>query len=153
MTTRNPDRANRRKEQYRIARETYGYSSKEASRLRDLSFKAFHSEIIKTEQRIKKKSPKRRTDFEVIQLQRIQQAKQLAPTPRRRDTRAARQAQFNLWSGQRDFPYVAQEFITKQNRLAGKADRDSFGYRIYYWHYVNELDVSEAVIAAERKMT
>ena len=65
----------------------------------------------------------------------------------------ARLNQFRRWSRNQQFPNDVQEWIERHNLQSGRDINDSFGYRLFYHRYVEDLSAVEAFITAERHDT
>lgn len=136
-----------RKSRYNYFREL-GYSSKEASRLRD---RDPAKSIPEERRKITKKPASKRTQQEKTILERTEN-KQIQVDL---GSSASRFDQFRRWSGWRrsgskfvkgrsSFPKRYLDHIREINDEAGFDFNSSFGYRVFYHEYVEGMDYYEA---------
>lgn len=126
-----------------------GYSSKEATRFRDRSADSIDAEVASRQKRIAKKPVAKRTSQESFQLTRIREyrrERREQPTVSREpiESRESRQEQFSSWTGRRNFPPRIVRYIAEINHAAGLDPLESYGFRVFYWQYVNGYTEREA---------
>jgi hypothetical protein len=122
--------------------QALGYSSADASRLRDRSADSIDADIAARQKRISKKPAAKRTASESFQIERIREyrrERREQPTVSREpiESRESRLAQFSDWSVRRDFPPRIIRYIAEINHAAGNDELDSYGFRVFYHQYVN----------------
>ena len=144
-------RTTRRKSRYSELR-ALGYSPVDARRLRDVG--DTRREIVKeqTVARIDAISVRRRTP-EQRQLRRNIVRQQRVSVPTVRLSHTARLNRFRRWSKNRQFPSEIQDWIERQNLQSGRDLNDSYGFRLFYHRFVDELSAVEAIIETERRDT
>lgn len=143
-----------------VRRERYGelirlgFTPKEARRLRDRSGDNIQAEIKQERRRIVKKSVSKRAPIEQRKLAAIRERdSRLTVTQRsqRLEPKTVRSKNFSKWSNKygEGFPADRQLEIEAFNERAGKSKYDKFGYRMYYYRYVERVPVGEAMIFAQ----
>jgi hypothetical protein len=144
-------RTARRKTRYSELR-ALGYSARDARRLRDVGDTR---RIIVKEQTVARISeiPARRRTPEERQLRRNIIREQRVSVPTVRLSTTARLNRFRRWSRTRQFPTEIQEWIERQNLQSGRDLNDSFGYRLFYHRFVDDMSAVEAFITTERRDT
>lgn len=143
-------RSAKRKERYRELR-TLGFSATEARRLRDTSGDTINTEVTSAQRRISRKPQQLRTSEEVFRLERIRNYKRSKFTRRIRvDSRQARWERFSKWSKAGVFPKELRARIVRINQAAGLGANDGFGYRQFYYEYVERLSREDATQFADR---
>lgn len=146
------DRKELRKERYNALRKL-GFSTKEARRRRDQS--AVHIvEYIDTErERIVTKKSNMRTESEKFTLKAIRQSRRrerkIDEAPRLKPI-TERASDFSRWTSDGNFPAWAREYIAAQNDNIGVSPINSYGYRRFYWRYVENLSEDEIGSLADR---
>lgn len=146
------DRKELRKERYNAIRKL-GFSPVEARRRRDQS--AVHIvEFIDTErERIVSKKSNVRTESEKFTLREIRKSRRrerkIDEAPRLKPI-TERAGDFSRWSADGNFPFWAKEFIAQQNADKGLSPVDSYGYRRFYWRYVENMSEDEIGDLADR---
>lgn len=146
-------RSDKRKERYAEA-IALGFSPAEARALRDRSGDNIQKAFTAERRRISRKPASERTAAESFRLTRIQQRDIRADQIRlqaRLDARRARWQQFSEWSSKGvGFPPSALRRIRAYNKAAGLSRDDGFGFRRYYYEYVERLDPEEVSELADR---
>lgn len=137
-------RSEKRKERYKELR-ALGFTVADARRYRDRSGDNIDRFIRVEQRRISRKPIALRSSRESFRLSRIRNYRsQPSKKSRRFDSREARWRQFSKWSKNNKFPKWAQDRIVATNRRAGKDSiLDGFGYRQFYYEYVERLDDGE----------
>lgn len=156
---RRESRASKRAERRMIAREL-GFSPAQADRMRDLSPQRFEDEIRAERARITRTSRARRTAEQQSRLDSIREYSGQSEITRQRRlaTGGTRYENFRMWSSKYvGFPDAAldgDDFfpgITAMNRRAGRNDFDGFGYRAFYYYYVERImDIDVIAELADR---
>lgn len=152
MVNSGDDRSSRRKERYMILRGL-GFSSEDARRLRDQSGENIQLEIRNERRRISRKSISRRSETEAQKLESIREEfRQTSPVARGRrlESRRERYNNFSAWSSTQNFPPAAIARIRQFNSDAGLSRDDGYGYRRYYFVYVERLPANESAEFADR---
>jgi hypothetical protein len=145
-------RSDKRKERYREAK-ALGFSRTEATRLRDLSGKSLQREFSREARRISRKNIKDRSAAETFRLRRIQDRNASQDQIRlqsRLDSRRERWLKFSEWSKANKFPASQLKRIVNINTRNGLSPTDRFGYRMFYYLYVERLDDFDANQLADR---
>lgn len=144
-------RSERRQARYKYLR-SLGFSSDDARRLRDKSGRNIEGEVKTERRRISRKSRTRRTQQEQERLDAIQ----LSSTPtlleareRRIMSKADRWDNYSAWS-KIGFPPWALTRIEDYNRSRGLPRDDAFGYRRFYYWYVERIADFENEFFADR---
>jgi hypothetical protein len=93
-----------------------------------------------------------RSSQEAFRLTRIQNYRsQPEKKSRRFDSREARWRQFSKWSKSRKYPKWVRDRVERYNRAAGKQSiEDGFGYRQFYYEYVERLSDDEVSDIVDR---
>jgi hypothetical protein len=146
-------RSLKRVERYRELR-ALGFDPIQARRFRDWSGKRIQLTIAREQRRISRKPVQLRTSDESFRLSRIQsrnrrqtQIQQQA----RLSSRQERWEQFAEFSKTRNWPSEFLRRIRQINVRAGKESADDgYGYRRFYFEYVERLDIQESLDIAER---
>jgi hypothetical protein len=144
------DRSARRKARYKYLVDL-GFSAKEARRLRDQSGLRIESRVDRERRRISKKPIDKRTETENIRLAAIRSddAPNIDQRQRRFMSRSERHQNFKDWSGT-EFPQWAKDRIIAYNKSAGLPPIHSFGYRRFFFHYVERIADFENRAFADR---
>ncbi len=136
-----------RKTRYRTLREL-GFSSADARRFRDQSSFNINTQATQKAGRIQAIPTSQRSLRETRDLDAFDEYQSLlATTPARQgdlESPRTRDENWSEWSGRSDFPDRFQRSIVDINTDAGKLPFDSFGYRMMYFMYVEEMDEDEA---------
>ncbi|MBW8035449.1 MAG: hypothetical protein FVQ79_07415 [Planctomycetes bacterium] len=136
-----------RKIRYRTLRDL-GFSSADARRFRDQSSFHINQQATQKGERIQAIPERQRSLRETKDLDAFNEYQgMLATTPARRgeiETPKTRDENWSAWSGRGAFPRQFQRAIADINTDAGKLPFDSFGYRMMYFMYVEEMDEDEA---------
>lgn len=134
-------------QRYQTAREL-GFSSQQASRMRDLSRETFENVIASERRRISRKSRSARTSQEISRVEAIRayEGSDELTRSRRLDAGGTRYENFRRWSSKFEgFPYFAFEGddifpgIEEFNLDSGRTRDDGFGYRAFYYYYVERI--------------
>lgn len=147
------ERSELRKARYKYLTDL-GFSSVVARRYRDHS--SFNIEgLTKSERRrISRKAVERRSPAESERLERIRQEQETVTfetRQRRYAPKRERLEDFSRWSNKfTGFPDWALERIHAYNSAAGKSRDDSFGYRRFYYWYVERIGDFENEFYADR---
>ncbi len=146
-----PSRPTRRKSRYSELR-ALGFSPKEARRLRDVGDER---RIIVKEQAVARieSIPARRRTQQERQLRRNITREQRVSVPTERLSQSARLNRFRRWSRDKQFPSEIQEWVERQNQTSGRDINDSFGYRLFFHRFVEDMSAVEAFITTERRDT
>ena len=146
------DRKALRKERYNALRKL-GFSPVEARRRRDQSATNITTFIEVERVKIVAKKSNVRTDQEKATLRairnsrrrerKIDEAPRLKPASERADD-------FSRWTSDGNFPFWAKEFIAEQNAQKGLSPVDSYGFRRFYWRYVENIPLEEMGDLADR---
>lgn len=143
-------RADKRKERYRELRNL-GFSAPEARRLRDTSGDTIDSEITVKQRRISRKPQQLRSSEEQFTLDRIRNYRRGGFSRRSRvDSRRARWERFSKWSEAGVFPKSFRARIVQINQSNGLLANDGFGYRQFYYEYVERLSREDASQFSDR---
>lgn len=145
-------RATKRYERYNEAR-ALEFSVEDARRLRDLSGSKFQQVVSQEQRRISRKPERLRTPEESFRLKRIQDRNKFQTKVQQEQrvmSRIERWKRFQKFSKNNVWPKYIKKEIIRFNRRHGKDDDDSFGYRQYYYKYVERLDIDEASELADR---
>ncbi len=137
------DRDELRKERYRHLREM-GFSPVEARRRRDTSGENIETFVEKERVRIRDIRADTRTerDRNIFQsIRKVRRRNQITvnkvDSAPRLKSQSARLVDFKNWSEAADFPDWAETYIKKQNRDRGLNRFDGYGYRRFYYRYVD----------------
>jgi hypothetical protein len=145
-------RSLKRVERYRELR-ALGFDPIQARRFRDWSGKRIQLTIAREQRRISRKPIQLRTTDESFRLSRIQsrnrQQTQIQQQARL-SSRQERWEQFADFSENRNWPPEFLRRIRQINERAGLSIDDGFGYRRFYYEYVERLDIQESLDLAER---
>jgi hypothetical protein len=142
----------KRVERYRELR-ALGFDATQARRFRDWSGKRIQLTIAREQRRISRKPIQLRTADESFRLSRIQsrnrQQTQIQQQTRL-SSRQERWEEFAEFSENRNWPSEFLRRIRQINERAGLSIDDGFGYRRFYYEYVERLDIQESLDLAER---
>jgi len=127
-----------------------GFSTKDARALRDKSSTNIVKATNVRHTQIRRTSRENRTPQQSAQLTaiRIHRATEQADPSRIGDIQSTgtREDQWSRWSSpSNDFPASIKNQIIAINRDSGKLPFDSFGYRMFYFMYVEGLDATDAM--------
>lgn len=143
-------RSDKRKERYRELR-ALGFSASEARRYRDQSGTNIDKRISVEQRRISRKPQQMRSSEEVFRLERIRNRRKSRVTRQPRlDSRRERWQRFSDWSKVQRFPKEYQARIDQINERAGKPRFDGYGYRRFYYEYVERLSMEDSIQLADR---
>lgn len=150
MATRS--RSDLRKERYKYMR-SLGFSAVHARKYRDNKTenitKFVNSERVRiTEIRSSQRSKSERTIIASIRRERRQVA--TVETAPRLKPRRERLEDFKRWTGDRNFPDWAISYIAEHNQLAGFSPLNSYGFRRFYYRYVQNRPETTAALLADR---
>lgn len=147
------DRNARRMSRYMYLR-SLGFSSKDARRLRDQSGPHIESAIRNERRRISRKKISNRTPQEKERLRKTQEYQGKISTGDRRrryESRTNRYQDFSHWSSKHvGFPGWALQRIRQYNRERGLNRYDPYGYRRFYYWYVERISDFENEFYADR---
>lgn len=132
-----------------------GFSHTDARRLRDQSQTNIEVVIVRERRRISRKSVSQRTPKETARLNRLRDTStppEVEKRTRRLKTRGNRWQDFSDWSSRHKggFPEWALQEIRRFNEQAGLPTIDGFGYRQFFFWYVERLPIMEAAEFADR---
>lgn len=142
----------KRRERY-LELRALGYTPTEATRLRDLSGDNIQKQISRTRRRISRKPVAMRTSEETFRLARIQNRQRVQSQVQqdgRLGSRESRWRKFSEYSKINKFPKKMRDRIAEINSNVGKPPLDGYGYRRFYYEYVERLDIREASNLANR---
>ena len=145
-------RSEKRKERYNELK-ALGFSSVDARKYRDRSGDNIERKVSSEQRRISRKPKAMRTSSETFKLRRIRSRKVTQSNRQRSgrmDSREARWRKFSASSKINKFPKAARLRILKINRDAGLSPDDRYGYRRYYFEYVERLDPGDASDLSDR---
>lgn len=146
-------RSERRKERYKILIRL-GFSAKEARQRRDWTGERIQRSIATRENQISDIPESRRSKSERDQLRKINNYNtKSSPVARQRrvKSRSERYADFSTWSKRfNKFPPSALKKIAEFNRAVGEESRDPYGFRRFYYWYVERISESESAAFADR---
>lgn len=145
-------RNEKRLERYRELR-ALGFNAKDARKLRDQSGRHIESQISAERRRISRKPVQLRTSDESFKLRRLQDrstAETQIRSQARMTSRRERWENFSRWSESRKFPVNYRRRISTINIRAGLPPDDGFGFRQFYYEYVERLSRDESSELAER---
>lgn len=145
-------RSDKRKERYRELR-ALRFSPEQSRRLRDRSGKEIQLAIAREQRRISRKPEKLRTADESFRLKRIQDRQTTATEVLRRarlETRQERWEKFSDYSNSGIWPGEFRKRIREINRRSGFGPDDRYGYRRFYFEYVERLSQEESIDISER---
>lgn len=141
-----------RKERYRHLLDL-GFTSSDARKFRDHSSNSIDKNVESERQRITKvRAPKRsETDTKKIrEIRRFNRQRPAVEVHGRNKTRSGRWEEFSQWTSDRNFPEWAQKYIGLRNREQGFDPLDSWGYRRFYYRYVQNRTEGSAARLADR---
>ena len=147
-------RDQKRIERYRELR-ALGYDSKTARRLRDASGKNIELFIGRDQRRISRKPIQTRTSSEAFRLRRIQNRYRTQTELQRKarlSTREERWQEFAEYSKSGIWPAEFRRRIREINRRAGfikDANNNKYGFRRFYYEYVERLSREESIELSE----
>lgn len=145
-------RSDLRKERYRHLR-SLGFSSAHARKFRDQSHTHITEFVDDERERIVTKKSNVRTPQEKVILREIRSSRrrtnQVEVAPRLKPI-SERAEDFSRWTADGNFPSYAEKFIAEQNAQKGLSPVDSYGYRRFYWAYVENIPVDEIGELADR---
>lgn len=145
-------RSDLRKERYNHLRGL-GFSPADARKFRDQSSAHIVEYVDEETERITVKKSNVRTVREKDILQNVRRQRRTAKTapvisPRLKPI-SERADDFSGWT--RDgFPVEATRFIEEENRRTGRSPVDGYGFRRFYWAYVENIPVDEIGDLADR---
>lgn len=145
-------RSDKRKERYRELR-ALRFTPDQARRLRDRSGKEIQLAIARERRRISRKPIQLRTADEHFRLQRMQDRQATATEMQRRarlETRQERWEKFSSYSKSGIWPREFRKRVREINRRAGLGPDDGYGYRRFYFEYVERLSLEESIEISER---
>lgn len=145
-------RSDKRKERYRELR-ALRFSPEQSRRLRDRSGKEIQLAIAREQRRISRKPVQLRTADESFRLKRIQDRQAAATEVQRRarlETRQERWEKFSEYSKSGIWPREFRKRIREINRRVGLGPDDGYGYRRFYYEYVERLSQEESIQISER---
>lgn len=145
-------RSEKRLERYRELR-ALGFSAEDARRLRDRSGRNIQLEVASEQRRISRKPQRARTPEETFRLRRIQDRNVSATRIQqeaRLNTRRERWMRFSEWSKAGVFPRQYISRIRQINIRAGRDAYDGYGFRQFYFEYVERLSREESIELADR---
>lgn len=145
-------RSDKRKERYRELR-ALRFSPEQSRRLRDRSGKEIQLAIAREQRRISRKPVQLRTAEESFRLKRIQDRQATATEVQRRtrlETRQERWEKFSEYSKSGVWPREFRKRIREINRKVGLGPDDGYGYRRFYYEYVERLSQEESIQISER---
>lgn len=149
---RKETRSELRRERYNYLRRI-GFSPVEARRRRDTSADNIRGFVSDERKRIVAISSKKRSenDRKIIRNIRVDRRREnrIETAPRLRPM-SQRVTEFSKWSGEQNFPSWAETFIAQQNLDRGLDPFDSYGFRRFYWRYVEGLPTDEIGDLADR---
>ncbi len=145
-------RSDLRKERYRHMR-SLGFSAIEARKYRDNKQSNIIKFVSSEHTRITKIPAKKRVENERKILSNIRRTRRQPVTvdnaPRLKPQRE-RLEDFSRWTGDRNFPDWAISYIAEQNQRAGLSPLNSYGFRRFYYRYVQNRPEATAAILADR---
>lgn len=145
-------RADRRKARYDYL-ISLGFSATEARKMRDHSGRHIERNVKQERKRIKRKKPTNRLPIEKFRLRAIENSQSkttLEARERRFMSAGDRRSNFSLWSGNTGFPPWALKRIAAYNKAKRKSKFNSFGYRRFYYWYVERFADFENEFYADR---
>ncbi len=146
-------RGERRAARYKHLR-TIGFTAQDARKYRDQSSDHITEFVDDRREEILEVRADTRTDLQRKILRGIRESRkrenQIKTQPRLKSIKD-RSADFSRWSeiGEH-FPQWAMNFIEEQNEERGLSPADSYGFRRFYWSYVEGMDVEELGDIADR---
>ena len=146
------DRDNKRRERY-LELRALGFSVQDARRYRDQSGKNIELRISKEQRRISRKPEQIRSSEESFKLSRIRQRRQSAnfiARKARMSTRQERWQEFSDFSKSGAWPQEIRARIRAINTRAGLDSDDGYGFRRYYYEFVERLNTDESKELSER---
>lgn len=145
-------RSDKRKERYRELR-ALRFSPEVARRYRDKSGKEISLLITREQRRISRKPQYKRSADESFRLRRIQDRSKSANQVQqqaRLDSRRERWEKFSEYSKSGLWPQNLRNRIREINRRAGLGPDDGYGFRRFYYEYVERLSLEESIQISER---
>lgn len=145
-------RSDKRKERYRELR-ALRFTPEQARRLRDRSGKEIQLAIARERRHISRKPEYKRTAEEQFRLRRIQDRQSLGSEIQqqsRLDSRQERWEKFSEYSKSGKWPRQLRTRIREINSRAGLGPDDGYGYRRFYYEYVERLSLEESIQISER---
>jgi hypothetical protein len=139
---------NIRRERYRLAREL-GYTSNQASKVRSFSSNNLQSDFQNKKLDIQAKPTRQRTQQERQQLRSItnyQQRTNREPQILAEiDSGFVREQNWSEWSSKIvNFPPSILRYIRRLNTDSGRLRNDHYGFRLFYYMYVENNNENEA---------
>lgn len=145
-------RSELRKERYRYLR-SLGFSSADARKYRDQSVEHLQEYVDTTAERITETPSRKRTQQERTIIKQVRAERRKKPTVQtatRLKSRADRYDEFVAWTQDKNFPNWAMEYVAAANRNAGFGPVNSYGFRRFYYRYVENRPESTAATLADR---
>lgn len=146
------NRSDLRKERYRYLR-SLGFSSADARKYRDQSFENLQTYVDTTVEQVEQTPSRKRTEREreiVKNVRKERAKKRTVESSTRMLTRTDRYENFVAWTVAKDFPNWAMQYIAAVNRQAGFGPVNSYGFRRFFYRYVENRPEATAATLADR---